>query len=240
MTSFTLYSMSIVENCRSAWIFAALCVGLTCPAVQAADWRPLVSDNLLQRWHQIGGDDHRSSVSFPTLSASYQFPDCVQIPEVNLIRTLQPGRNGVELRCHQPFWTQTLAVDLEVYQDVVVLTEDAVRDQPVSAAQVTLVEMNTADLSQGYLTSPEEIDGMMLKRSLRAGTPLNPDMLEPADIVERGQPVTIRLNRPGIRIEMKGSALSAGHLGERIRVRNEQTDKTLYAEVVADGLVQVR
>jgi len=60
------------------------------------------------------------------------------------------------------------------------------------------------------------------------------------DLVERGQPVTVRLDRPGLSIEIEGEALSDGHLGERIRVKNSRSGKTLFAEVIASGLVQVQ
>jgi len=240
MTSFTLYSMSIVENCRCAWIFAVLFLALSGRPVQADDWRPLVQEEILQRWSAISPGSQNNDVSFPTLSDSYGFGDCDSKPEVSLIRALQPGRNGVELKCASPFWSQTLAIDLAVYEAVLVLNSDVRYDQPVIPDQVSLVEMNIADMTQGYLLHPDDVKGMIARRSLRAGTPLTPDMLEPEDIIDRGQPVTIRLNRPGIQVEIKGTALAAGHLGERIRIRNTHTERTLYAEIIGDGIVQVR
>ena len=240
MTSFTLSSMSIVENFRSAWNFAALFIVLTCPQVQAADWRELVKADVLGRWQETTGNSQNADVSFPTLSGNYRFPECDSTPEISLIRALQPGRNGAELRCASPFWSQTLALELHVFAEVVVLQQDAQHDTVLSGAATGLVTTDVAGLSQGYYTDPVQVDGMIVRRSLRAGTTLTPDMLEPADIISRGQPVTILLNRPGIRIEIKGSALADGHEGERIRVRNEQTGALLYAEVIGDGLVQVR
>ena len=65
-------------------------------------------------------------------------------------------------------------------------------------------------------------------------------MVDLPDLVQRGQLLKIRLVRPGIQVEIKGEALSRGHLGEQIQVRNTQSGTTLFAEVIGDGLVQVQ
>jgi flagella basal body P-ring formation protein FlgA len=64
-------------------------------------------------------------------------------------------------------------------------------------------------------------------------------MLDPPVIINRGERVKIRVNRPGIRIEMNGTALENGRQDERIRVRNEQSQKIVYGRAAGRGLVQV-
>jgi flagella basal body P-ring formation protein FlgA len=240
MTSFNLSSMSIVENKRCAWLFAAFFL-LLCSTINTVHaWEASLRSEIIAHWQQLGGDPELSEVSFPTLTPGYALPTCESPRALHFIRNLQPGRNGIELSCDSPYWTQSLAIELHVYDMVVILKEGVIRDRPIHADQLTLVRMDTSSLHQGHFNEPEQVVGMMARRTIRKGTPLTPDMIEPFDIIERGQPLTIKLQRPGISIEMKGKALASGHIGERIRVKNEQSGSTVYAEIVADGLVQVR
>lgn len=240
MTSFNLSSMSIVENNKCAWLFAAFFLLLFSSISSADEWEETLRADILVHWQALGGDAKQSEVSFPTLTPGYSLPACQDKPTLTVIRNLQPGRNGIELSCNSPYWKQSLAIELHVYDSVVVLKEGVIRDRPINADQLTTVRMDTSSLHQGYFNEVEQVSGMMAKRTLRKGAPLSPDMVEPFDIVERGQPITVRLVRPGISIEIKGKALAAGHLGERIRVQNESSGSTLYAEIIGDGLVQVQ
>lgn len=240
MTSFSLTSLSIVENFRPARLlcgfFVAVCISQA-GANESLQW---VETQVLSEWQKLGGKVADSEVSFPTLSVNYQFAPCDHEPMIQFVRHLQPGRNGVEIKCERPFWRQSLAVQLATYDDVVTVGSDVLRDRVITAEQLRLTRMDTAGLHLGYFHSIDDVAGKLSKRSLRQGTPIVPDMLAMPDLVERGQPVTVRLDRPGLSIEIEGEALSDGHLGERIRVKNSRSGKTLFAEVIASGLVQVQ
>lgn len=244
MTSFNLSSMSIVENNKCAQLFAAFFVLLfstLSSAVSSADeWNASLRSDILAHWQTLGGDPELSEVSFPTLTPGYTLPACEHSRTLTFIRNLQPGRNGIELTCSSPYWKQSMAIELHVYDMVIVIKEGVIRDRPINADQLTRVRMDTSSLHQGYFNEATQVVGMMARRTIRKGTPLTPDMVEPFDIVERGQPLTIKLSRPGISIEMKGKALSSGSLGEHIRVKNEQSGSTVFAEIIGDGLVQIQ
>ncbi|MEK9711535.1 MAG: flagellar basal body P-ring formation chaperone FlgA [Thalassolituus sp.] len=192
------------------------------------------------KWISVGGERTSTEVVFPSLSSEYRLPDCNSAPEINVVRHLQPGRNGIEVSCSQPFWRQSVAVELQIYKNVVTVDGTILRDTVISADQLRLSRMDTTGLHQGFFDSIEDVAGTLSRRTLRQGTPVTPDMLDQPDLIERGQPLVIRLNRPGIKIEIKGEALSDGHLGEGIRVRNVQSGAIVFAEVIGDGLVQVR
>jgi len=50
--------------------------------------------------------------------------------------------------------------------------------------------------------------------------------------------VQILSQSEGFRVQMSGEALSGGHLGQQIRVRNLTSGKVLRARVVAPGIVE--
>lgn len=229
--------MSIADIRQCHRIFAVFFCLLSLPA--SADWQSRISAALCSRWQEISGLQAECSVSFPGLSPSFQLPHCDLDWQQLLLRPLQPGRNGLEIQCEQPWWKQNLAVQLHIYTEVAVLAQPVSAGQTLTATDISFVRHDTGALNNGYLTEPAQLLGMEIKRSLRSGTVLNTDMLAPPLLINRGEQLSIRIQRPGIRIEMKGTALEAGRRGQRIRVRNDQAQKTLTAVVIDKGLVQV-
>ncbi len=240
MTSFSLASLSIVENQRSAGVLFGFFIWSLSTVAQAGSSLDDVTAELKNRWIALGGDAGVSEFEYPSVSPGYELPDCSASLEVNVIRHLQPGRNGVEVSCAAPFWRQSFAVELKVFADVVTADTDIRRDTVINAGQLRISRLDTSDLHKGYFSNIDAVSGMLSKRTLRQGTPVTPDMVDLPDLVQRGQLLKIRLVRPGIQVEIKGEALSRGHLGEQIRVRNTQSGTTLFAEVIGDGLVQVQ
>ena len=64
-------------------------------------------------------------------------------------------------------------------------------------------------------------------------------MLDEPLIIGRGDEVDIRVNRPGISVTMKGTAMGRAREGETLRVKNNRSGKIVTATAIAPGLVQV-
>jgi len=235
--------MSIVDNQKKRRIFAVIFLSaaaqLAC-AEMNTDWRTLVSGHLLDRWQQVAGTDSQASVSFPGLPASYQLAHCNHDLKIDPVKALQPGRNGIEVSCGSPYWKQHLAIQLHVFRDVAILTQAVASDAVISADDIRYVSRDTGELNQGFFTADDGLNGMIMRRSQRAGTVVSANMVEAPQVIERGDEVLIQVMRPGIRVEMKGTALESARAGERLRVRNNQSDKIVTARAVRAGLVQVR
>lgn len=229
--------MSIVDILNRSSIFAAFFLLTALPAA-AEDWQRLVEDDLCQRWQDIGGDDADCRVSFPGLSPNFQLQNCAQPPQINLLRPLQPGRNGLELACEQPWWRQNLAIQIHIFKPVVVLARAVASNQTLTNDDITIISQDIGTLSRNFFTSAETLPGMQIRRNLRAGTILTNDMLSMPMLVNRGDQVTIRVIKPGIRIEMRGTALDAGRENDRIRVRNDQSQRVVTGRVIETGLVE--
>ncbi|CCU72996.1 MULTISPECIES: flagellar basal body P-ring formation chaperone FlgA [Thalassolituus] len=208
-------------------------------AANESNWREALGARILAQWQSLTTEEQEAEVSFPSISPQYDLPDCREEPTIDLMRPLQPGRNGIELRCADPYWVQNLALQLHIYREVAVLQNPIKNGEILQPEHVSLIRYDTGELGKGFYLTLTDVVGSEAKRSLRTGTVISPDMIEAADIISRGQPVTIRLKRPGIRIEMAGTALTDGHLGEHIRVRNDRSQKILSAEVLGADLVQI-
>lgn len=251
MTFSDFLTISIAQNLSYArrhkvyFLTLLLCAVIlsTAQPVMAETRENLTSDavtrHILGEWKKRGGSED-DDVSFPALGNGLSLPGCQTEPDVSFVRHLQPGRNGAEVKCSQPFWQQFIAFELHVYEEVMVMKEALPADTELTPEHLKAVILDTSGLTQGYFSSAGQLAGMQSRRPLRAGTPLTPDMLRPVNLIERGQAVKVRLNKPGIRIVLEGTALSDGHAGERIRVRNLSSGKMLYAEVISNSVVEIR
>ncbi|WP_157730008.1 flagellar basal body P-ring formation chaperone FlgA [Bacterioplanes sanyensis] len=204
------------------------------------DWRQHIEQQLLQQWRQQTGIRDDASISFIGISHQYQLPQC-QLPlTIDALRPPLAGRNNIAIRCDAPYWVQNMAIQLHHMTNMVTLKRPLASDQVITNKDVRLARLDAGEQTKGYYAAIEQVLGQKAKRSLRPGTVLSEDMLSLPDLIQRRQRVTIQVDRPGIRVEMPGEALSSGHLGESIRVRNLQSRRIVEATVVEAGLVQVR
>ncbi|WP_297003988.1 flagellar basal body P-ring formation chaperone FlgA [Thalassolituus sp. UBA6592] len=222
-------------------ITAFLALALTAPAFAAAqnDWQQTVSRQLLKRWQEISGDSRNSKISFPGTPSDFRLQDCDSQPLTDLVKPLQPGRNGIEIHCPSPYWSRHMAIQLHVYREVAVLAHSTTAGVHLTSADIRYVRHDIGELNKGFFGRNIPLRGLQVKRSLRAGTVLSPDMLDEPLIIGRGDEVDIRVNRPGISVTMKGTAMGRAREGETLRVKNNRSGKIVTATAIAPGLVQV-
>lgn len=230
--------MSIVDNLTPFRILMSFLLLFSINSAQA-DWQQDISDYFCERWQAIVSAEQECRVSFPGLSQHYRLPQCDAALHYKNTRQLSAGRNGVAIKCNQPNWQQNLAFHLHVYAEVVVLASPVHLGDTISAADLTLVRHDLSTVSGDFFNHIDEVAGQTLRRSVRAGTVLAPNMLDSPQLINRGDLLTIRVQRAQISIEVQGTALERGKLGETIRVRNNQSNNIVAGRVIADGVVVV-
>jgi flagella basal body P-ring formation protein FlgA len=206
-----------------------------------ADWQAELTEQLIEEWQQSLGDslNGRVAISFPGLNQDYQLPDCSHPTDSAWKRPLQPGRNQLILTCESPRWRQHLATRLHQWTAVAILTQPLQSDVLLTKDAVRFVEKDLGDLQQGYFTHWSQLSGQALKRPLRTGTVLTPNMIQGALLINRGDLLVIQIQRRGISLETKGIALAKGRLGQSIKVKNQRSGKVLAATVVSSNRVRV-
>ncbi len=150
------------------------------------------------------------------------------------------GNTTVGVRCNgSKRWTLYVPMTINVHADVGVPSESLPKGTVLDRNNVKTARFNLARLPQGYYRDPAEVEGMELKRNVAAGQPLTPAMLKTQRMIERGQRVTLVAGSGGLEVRVAGQALSHGAKGERIRVRNLSSKRTVEGLVVGAGLVRV-
>ncbi len=193
--------------------------------------RQVIGDRLAsavrQQWRDF-------DVQVPPLDPRLRLPACPLPLQVEPLRgAVKPGTVAVRVRCAgQRPWSIYAKAVVHLYQPVVTLRQGLSQGVRLTAAEVMLQRQEVGKLRQGYFTDPKQVIGLRLRRSLPAGTVLNPRLLAADKLVHRGQAVRIRARLGALEVSMEGHALMDGARGERIRVRNDRSRQ------IVEGVVQ--
>lgn len=92
---------------------------------------------------------------------------------------------------------------------------------------------------RGIITDTESVEGMVVRRSVNAGSVLTPDLLEAPDAVSRGDHVIIRARSGYFSVQTRGKALANASVGEQVLVENLGSSRTVKASVTGPGQVEI-
>ncbi|WP_199260824.1 flagellar basal body P-ring formation chaperone FlgA [Paracoccus binzhouensis] len=91
----------------------------------------------------------------------------------------------------------------------------------------------------GGVEDVAQVAGQQLRVMVYQGRRIDPSFLTAPTLVGRNQIVTIAYEKSALRIEAEGRALSAGSVGQIIRVMNNASRVTVSGRVAPDGTVVV-
>ncbi|USD36265.1 MULTISPECIES: flagellar basal body P-ring formation chaperone FlgA [Ferrimonas] len=148
------------------------------------------------------------------------------------------GQQQRQVSCPTPAWSLFVRAKVVMTATIPVARQKLVADQPISAEQLTWQQHQFRQRDRATLMTPDAIDGLRPKRSIRAGDPIRAGQLQSPLWVEKGQEVIIEASDGSFVASTKGVALAAGSQGEAIRVRNLSSGKQVSAYVVAPGRVK--
>lgn len=111
--------------------------------------------------------------------------------------------------------------------------------QAIDPAHVRLEDYNGFPVIDQAASSPDQIAGRVLRRSIAAGSPVWANLLEDEKEVKRGDVVQVNVESGSAKIKLEGRAESAGHKGQTVTVRNPGNGKNFTARVEGKGQVKV-
>lgn len=134
-----------------------------------------------------------------------------------------------------------IPVKCEVRRFASVLTtaENIVVRETIAPDSIRLSWLDTSRLSAGYLQDPAQAVGLVISRSLPAGSVLYSSYLEKPVLIKRGMPVIICASVGGIEATASGVAQTDGREGQIISIRNAATGRVVTARVLDKGRVEV-
>lgn len=210
-------------------------------SISSEDLKQQIKQQVLAQWQSLEQrPDAFSKVQIIGLPTGYKSQKCPQTLQVKANKQLTIGRNSIQVSCpNTSSWSLMLSANIEVWRDVVVIRDHLARGERIQGSSLTLQQRNIGGLQRGYFTSLMQVTGNISKRSLKAGTALNPSMVDLPLIIQRGQLVTLRVEHPGLAVNMKGIALKKGRKGDVIKVKNSSSNRVLFGTVVHADLVLI-
>jgi flagella basal body P-ring formation protein FlgA len=91
----------------------------------------------------------------------------------------------------------------------------------------------------GALIDPEQAVGHVARHAIAPGVPLRADALEFPVLVHRGDPVMLRIVRPGFTVEARGQAAANGSKGDAVAATNSSTGARLRGAVRDAGIILI-
>jgi len=108
---------------------------------------------------------------------------------------------------------------------------------------ITLEDLVMQEVDLTNVNAPiynlDELLGKRVRRSIRAGLPIEETYVDDPPLVKRGEIVTLMVRRGALELTAQGLARKDGILGEVITVRNTNSRKDILCRVAGPGLVQV-
>lgn len=110
---------------------------------------------------------------------------------------------------------------------------------PITEAQVKLEMVEEFPVPGPEPESLARVAGRRPRRAIPAGWSIPLGLLEEPSEVERGESVRVEVTSGGARLVFTGRAESSGRAGEKVRVRNPESQRVFEARVAGKGAVAV-
>lgn len=187
-------------------------------------------------------DAPRAEIDVGRLDPRLQMTACSRPLETELNRQQAPaGRVTVRVDCpaQDAPWTRYIQASVQVFEPVVVATRTLRRGERVTAADISLEEREVSMLRDTVYRDPARAEGMALRRTVTAGSPLTGQSVTEPVLIRRGDTVTLTAENEAVTIRHQGVALQDGVLGKRISVRNRRSERVIQATVTGSGQARV-
>ena len=117
--------------------------------------------------------------------------------------------------------------DIEQSEYVVISSTNIIRGQVITQAMVERTLQPKKQIGAQTLSTLEEAIGLEATRTIRTGTPITISDLTAADLVRKGENVTLTVTKGILRISVDTIALENGKMGEQVELTNAESGKVI-------------
>ncbi len=166
---------------------------------------------------------------------------CAQALTAYLPSAGQLRSNGVVgVRCAGPVaWKLFVPVRLVKTAEVAHINGHHLAGHRLSDADVRWVSLELRGNPSGFLRGQQDPVGQVLRQNAQDGQRLRPNMLRAANVIQRGDQVTLAVSGSALAIRMSGEALADAALGQRVRARNRSSGRVVEGIVRGAGLIEI-
>lgn len=110
----------------------------------------------------------------------------------------------------------------------------------ISQMDLELKKVPVSKTISNAISRIEDAEGLIAKRSLRAGKMIRTQDLVPPKLVRKGENIMIIYQSGPLQLSLKAIAMQDGVKNQLIRVKNVQSRKTLFAQIVKPGKAVIK
>jgi len=129
--------------------------------------------------------------------------------------------------------------NVRVFEYVAIAKRKIDRNQQLTKSNVFMARRETTKIRGLAFSSRELLTGKTASVSILPYTILTEDMVETPPTIKQGSVVKLFIETNGFRIVTKGLAQQTGYTGEVIKVKNLESKKILYGEIINSDKVQI-
>jgi flagella basal body P-ring formation protein FlgA len=166
------------------------------------------------------------------------FAECVQLPPTGLSSNMNVTVRGVSGGKIVGEWP--IQIKVELYQRVWVAAQRLESGQVLEQGLINPQPLDVLRETAQPIPVERELSGFELAQAVSKGKALTRRDLVERALVKRGQFVDAFAGEGGLSVRMRALAIEGGAAGAVIRVRNLDTKKEFYAQVINENQVQVR
>jgi flagella basal body P-ring formation protein FlgA len=151
------------------------------------------------------------------------------------------GRTRLGLRCTEGAtrWNVFLPVTVKAFGPAWVLTGNVSSGAVLTQADATEAEIDWAADASSVVADPSLWVGQVAARPLQAGQALRQSMVRAPKLFQAGAQVRVSAEGAGYAVSAGGQALSAGSVGQTVRVRMDN-GKIISGVVDENGTIAVK
>jgi len=150
------------------------------------------------------------------------------------------ARLNIRVRCTAPAaWSLIVPVTIHTETAVWVANTPIRADEIIRAQHLRRESRRFAGTDDCCIRDAQEVIGKVLRRPVAAGSILQRADVETADVVKRGEIVTIVAGGSAIEVRASGVALADAKPGEPVRIRHSESLRIVQARADSEGIVRV-
>lgn len=134
---------------------------------------------------------------------------------------------------------EPLSVKDVLIGEVVLIAKTTIPSGSSLTNDVISLDTRYSNIPEDALTKAEGWDFMELNRNIIAGAILRQRHLRKAKLVRRNDPITITIKNSSLEIVTSGTSLQDGYYGQRIKVINLESGRSILGKVIGRGEVEV-
>ncbi len=130
-------------------------------------------------------------------------------------------------------------IEIEAFADVLIAVKNLSPNEKIAETSVRLENRRLTNSLENYLRDAKSLRGMRLIKSVPNGAELTKNSLVADTVIKFGDAVRIVGESGKLQFSVTGEARANGRIGDRIAVKNSQSNAVLQAVVVDEGLVKI-